>query len=164
MYKRWRVYSTFLTGLAIGLLYALLLGNPWSDTAGIIEWPILVLSFSGIFGGIIYAIVINGEVEMPRFLVDRGGVFEAGLFGDILIGIAGAFILELILPSSLSVINPTEPDTAAVLDQTRLQGSAIAATGLIGGYGGRAIVKFSLERFFKHTGTLDEFRANAFLQ
>ncbi|MEM9944567.1 MAG: MAC/perforin domain-containing protein [Cyanobacteria bacterium P01_D01_bin.36] len=164
MYKRWRVYSTFLTGLAIGLLYALLLGNPWSDTAGIIEWPILVLSFSGIFGGIIYAIVINGEVEMPRFLVDRGGVFKAGLFGDILIGIAGAFILELILPLSLSAINPTEPDTAAVLDQTRLQGSAIAATGLIGGYGGRAIVKFSLERFFKHAGTLDEFRANAILQ
>ena len=155
MYKRWRVYSTFLTGIAIGLLYALLIGNPPPPDATVfVEWPVLVLSFSGVLGGIIYAIVVNGEVEMPRFVVDRSGVFKAGLFGDILLGIAGAFILELLLPPDLSVIDPT----------AEIEGSAIAATGIIGGYGGRAIIKFSLERFFKYTGTLDEFRANVITQ
>ena len=172
MYKRWRVYSTFLTGLFIGLLYALLIGSPPPAdslaTTGLIEWRVLVLSFSGILGGIIYAIVVDGEVEMPRFVVDRGGVFKAGLFGDILLGIAGAFILELLLPASLSVIDPPDPETleesAIVFNVIGLRGSVIAATGIIGGYGGRAIIKFSLERFFKYTGTLDEFRANAITQ
>lgn len=172
MYKRWRVYSTFLTGLFIGLLYALLIGESWpfaaSNTVGIVEWPVLVLAFSGILGGIIYAIVVNGEVEMPRFVIDRGGVFKAGLFGDILLGIAGAFILELLLPASWSAIDvlnsETVTDATSTLNFTGFQGSAIAATGIIGGYGGRAIIKFSLERFFKYTGTLDEFRANAILQ
>lgn len=169
MYKRWRVYSTFLTGLFIGLFYALLIGNPWSlepsDSAGLIEWRVLVLAFSGILGGVLYAIVVNGEIEMPRFVVDRDGVFKAGLFGDILLGIAGAFILELMLPSSLSVIDPSNSEIVAdAVSSTGIEGSAIAATGIVGGYGGRAVIKFSLERFFKYTGTLDEFRANEIIQ
>lgn len=151
MYKRWRVYSTFITGLCIGLAYALLLGTPFVfGSAGLLDWEVLVLAFSGILGGVIYTIVINGEVEMPRFVVDRGALFKAGLFGDILLGISGAFILELLLPASLSGIDAEDPT-----------GSAIAATGIIGGYGGRAIIKFSLERFFKYAGGLDEVRAAA---
>ena len=157
MYKRWRVYSTFFTGLCIGLAYALLVGNPLSlgpaDTILFIEWKVLVLAFSGILGGVIYTIVIDGEVEMPRFIVGQGALFKAGLFGDILLGIAGAFILELLLPASLSA-----------MDAPSVDGSALAATGIIGGYGGRAIIKFSLERFFKYTGTLDEVRAAAMRQ
>lgn len=153
MYKRWRVYSTFLTGLCIGLAYALLIGGPQalglSDTDLLVEWKVLVLAFSGVLGGVIYTIVIDGEVEMPRFITDQGALFKAGLFGDILLGMSGAFILELLLPISLSVM---EGDTS---------GTAVAATGIIGGYGGRAIIKFSLERFFKYTGTLDEVRAAA---
>ena len=78
---------------------------------------------------------------------------KAGLFGDILLGIAGAFILETLLPSSVSVMEATE-----------FEGSAVAATGIIGGYGGRAIIKFSLERFFKYTGALDEVRAATILE
>ena len=157
MYKRWRVYSTFLTGICIGFAYALLVGNPWSlglaDTDTLIEWKVLVLTFSGIFGGVIYAIVINGEIEMPRFIVDEGALFKAGLFGDILLGIAGASILELLLPPTLSVMENAE-----------LGGTAVAATGIIGGYGGRAIIKFSLERFFKYTGALDEVKSAAIIQ
>jgi len=157
MYKRWRVYSTFLTGICIGLAYALLIGNPWSwglaETAILIEWKVLLLTFSGILGGVIYAIVVNGEVEMPQFVIDQGALFKAGLFGDILLGIAGAFILELLLPSSLSVMENAEPG-----------GTAVAATGIIGGYGGRAIIKFSLERFFKYTGALYEVRDAAIIQ
>ena len=165
MYKRWRVYSTFLTGFLIGLAYALLLSNPLSlnvvstqDGAGqfgLEEWQTLVLVFSGIFGGVIYAIVVDGKVEMPRYVANQGALFKAGLFGDILLGIAGAFVLELLLPSELSGF------ASEGLSPETFNGTAIAATGILGGYGGRAILKFSLERFFQYTGALDETRAEA---
>lgn len=165
MYKRWRVYSTFLTGFLIGLAYALLLSNPLSLDAvstqdgaghfGLEEWQTLVLVFSGIFGGVIYAIVIDGTVEMPRYVANQGALFKAGLFGDILLGIAGAFVLELLLPSELSGF------ASEGLSPETFNGTAIAATGILGGYGGRAILKFSLERFFQYAGALDETRAEA---
>jgi hypothetical protein len=100
MYKRWRVYSTFLTGLLIGLAYAVILSG-WqpSDSntdpvAGLFEWNALILAFSGILGGVIYSVMVNGYVEMPRFVAHRGDKFKAGIFGDILLGLSGAFILH----------------------------------------------------------------------
>ena len=144
MYKRWRVYSTFLTGLLIGLAYAVILSG-WqpSDSntdpvAGLFEWNALILAFSGILGGVIYSVMVNGYVEMPRFVAHRGDKFKAGIFGDILLGLSGAFILHSLLPTDV-----------AASDQGRLSNTALAATGIIGGYGGRAILKFALNRFFK---------------
>lgn len=144
MYKRWRVYSTFLTGLLIGLAYAVILSG-WQppdsnadSVASLFEWNTLILAFSGILGGVIYSIIVDGYVEMPRFVGHRGDKFEAGIFGDILLGISGAFILYSLLP----------PDITA-LDQGGLSNTALAATGIIGGYGGRAILQFALNRFFK---------------
>lgn len=155
MYKRWRVYSTFLTGFCIGLGYALLISYPTSPIAaaplGLIEWPVLVLTFSGILGGVIYSIVVDGHIEMPRYVANQGALFEAGLFGDILLGIAGAFLLEALLPTE--IVGTISGGTVEPINET-----AIAATGIIGGYGGRAIIKFSLERLFKVTGDLDQVR------
>jgi hypothetical protein len=166
MYKRWRVYSTFLTAFLIGLAYALLLSNPLSlevanplngaNQFGLEEWQTLVLTFSGILGGVIYTIVINGKVEMPCYVANQGALFSAGLFGDILLGIAGAFVLELLLPAELSGFVASEG-----LSPATFNGTAIAATGILGGYGGRAVLKFSLERFFQYAGVLDETRAEA---
>ncbi len=153
MYKRWRVYSTFLTGFAIGLVYTLILSgltpsNPDTEISkafGLLDWQVLILAFSGIMGGVIYSIVVDGHVEMPRFISGKGDKFQAGLFGDILLGIAGAFILEALLPSSLASAELEQPS-----------GIALAATGIIGGYGGRAILRFALNRFFKLSGELPE--------
>ncbi|MBD2234980.1 MAC/perforin domain-containing protein [Phormidium tenue] len=94
-------------------------------------------------GGVIYSIVVDGHVEMPRFVSNKGDTFQAGLFGDILLGIAGAFILEALLPSSLMNPNAEQPSSIP-----------LAATGIIGGYGGRAILRFALNRFFKLSGEL----------
>lgn len=154
MYKRWRVYSTFLTGFCIGLGYALLISYPTSPIAaplGLIEWPVLVLTFSGILGGVIYSIVVDGHIEMPSYVANQGALFKAGLFGDILLGIAGAFLLESLLPIEIS--GAISGGNVEPINET-----AIAATGIIGGYGGRAIIKFSLERLFKVTGDLDQVR------
>ena len=141
MYKRWRVYSTFLTGLLIGLACALLLSAPsWVDRSqsSLIEWEVLTLAFFGILGGVIYPVVVNGFVEMPRYFKGKGDAFKAGLFGDILLGIAGAFILSFLLPSEFLNSDLESPSS-----------SAIATIGIVGGYGGRAIIQFSIERFFK---------------
>ena len=144
MYKRWRVYSTFLTGLLIGVVYAVILSGwqpPNNDAdlgANLSMWNTLILAFSGILGGVIYSIVVDDYAEMPRFIANKGDKFEAGIFGDILLGLSGAFILYSLLP----------PDVTAP-DQNRLSNTALAATGIIGGYGGRAILKFALNRFFK---------------
>jgi uncharacterized membrane protein YeaQ/YmgE (transglycosylase-associated protein family) len=82
--------------------------------------------------------MVNGYVEMPRFVAHRGDKFKAGIFGDILLGLSGAFILHSLLPTDV-----------AASDQSGLSNTALAATGIIGGYGGRAILKFALNRFFK---------------
>ena len=151
MYKRWRVYSTFLTGLFIGFAYALLLSAPSrvdSNQSPLIEWEVLTLAFSGILGGVIYTIVVDGYVEMPRYFEGKGDAFKAGLFGDILLGIAGAFILSFLLPSEFLNSDLESPS-----------GSAIATIGIVGGYGGRAIIQFSIEQFFKTAGGLYGARA-----
>jgi len=144
-YRRWRVYSTFLTGFAIGLFYVLLISGDafawlWSESQAKEGQYALVLIFSGILGGVIYTILIDGHVEMPQFIKNRGDRFRAGLFGDILLGIAGAIVLDYIV-KQLNI--PLEP------------GVEVAAAGIVGGYGGRAILQFALQRVFKDINLLE---------
>ena len=141
-YRRWRVYSTFFTGFAIGLFYVLLISGkifPGIDAEG--QYAI-VLIFSGILGGVIYTIMIDGHVEMPQFIEDRADRFSAGLFGDILLGIAGAIILDVMVKKLIG-------------DDTLAPGVEVAAAGIVGGYGGRAILQFALQRVFKDINLLE---------
>ena len=152
-YRRWRVYSTFLTGFAIGLFYVLLIsGNAfawlWSEGQAREGQYALVLIFSGILGGVIYTIMIDGHVEMPQFIQNRGDRFRAGLFGDILLGIAGAIVLDYIAKQLGAELEP---------------GVEVAAAGIVGGYGGRAILQFALQRVFKDINLLEADR-QAYLQ
>jgi soluble lytic murein transglycosylase-like protein len=144
IYRRWRVYSTFLTGFLIGLLFVIVIGLGETSSHllyGFIDHNTLVLIFSGIMGGVIYSILVNGRVEMPRFIANRGDQFEAGLFGDILLGIAGAVVLNFLLGST----SPLKPETSM----------QVAAVGLIGGYGGRALLQFALSRMFSDIKVLE---------
>ncbi|MEL7224404.1 MAG: hypothetical protein AAGL17_05975 [Cyanobacteria bacterium J06576_12] len=147
-YRRWRVYSTFLTGFAIGLFYVLLISDRDVSWLGGDSQYALVLIFSGILGGVIYTIMIDGHVEMPKFVEDKSGQFEAGLFGDILLGIAGAIVLDFIVKS---------------LPFELTSNIEVAAAGIVGGYGGRAILQFALERVFKDINLLEADR-QAYLQ
>ena len=92
--------------------------------------------------------MIDGHVEMPQFVKNRGDQFRAGLFGDILLGIAGAIVLDYIV-KQLKI--PLEP------------GVEVAAAGIVGGYGGRAILQFALQRVFKNINLLEADR-QAYLQ
>lgn len=149
-YRRWRVYSTFLTGLAIGFIFVVILSNT-PDNATVFDDYInsetLVLLFSGILGGVIYTILIDGHVEMPRFVANKGDKFEAGLFGDILLGIAGSVVAYFLL--SGTPLFEEGGDNATI---------KLAAIGIIGGYGGRAILQFALTRMFSDINVLEEDR------
>ncbi|MEM6453243.1 MAG: hypothetical protein AAF703_23360, partial [Cyanobacteria bacterium P01_D01_bin.105] len=149
-YRRWRVYSTFLTGFVIGLFYVLLLSTPSFDGTNVINESqyAIVLIFSGILGGVIYTIMVDGHVEMPRFIANKGDKFEAGLFGDILLGIAGAVVLDFI---------------ARQFEFKFSSNVELAAAGIVGGYGGRAILQFALQRVFKDVNLLEADR-QAYLQ
>ena len=147
-YRRWRVYSTFLTGFAIGLFYVLLISEKTSTWVGGDDGHrAIVLIFSGILGGVIYTIMIDGHVEMPQFVENRGDQFKAGLFGDILLGIAGAIVLDFIAQPFADLTSSVE----------------VAAAGIVGGYGGRAILQFALQRVFKDINLLEADRL-AYLQ
>ena len=149
-YKRWRVYSTFLTGFAIGLFYVVLISErDFLWLRGDAKYA-LVLVFSGILGGVIYTIMVDGHVEMPEFVANRGDRFRAGLFGDILLGIAGAIVLDVIVRA----IRPDLEFGSYV---------EVAAAGIVGGYGGRAILQFALQRVFKDVNLLEADRI-AYLQ
>ena len=148
MQKQLRVYRTFLLGLCIGLAYAIIISDkaaslpipPWLN---IFEQRILVLTMSGILGGIIYTIMVDGNVELPRFTDQHGNRFEAGLLGDMLLGIAGAFILEF-LTSPLGV-----SEEIKVQLQAETSYIAIAAKGIIGGYGSKSLMDIALNRALK---------------
>ncbi|EKU98270.1 putative peptidoglycan-binding domain-containing protein [Leptolyngbya sp. PCC 7375] len=144
-YRRWRVYSTFLTGFLIGLFYVILMGENLSANLIITDQRTLILIFSGILGGVIYTILVDGHVEMPRFVANKGDRFQAGLFGDILLGIAGAVVIDFLAESMGLNLTTDEPTT-------------VAAIGIIGGYGGRAILQFALNRIFKDINVLEEDR------
>lgn len=148
-YRRWRVYSTFLTGFAIGLFYVLLISERDFLWLGAGEKYAAILVFSGILGGVIYTIMVDGHVEMPQFIANRGDKFRAGLFGDILLGIAGATVLDVLVQALLGVELGSNVE--------------IAAAGIVGGYGGRAILQFALERVFKDINLLEADRV-AYLQ
>jgi len=148
-YRRWRVYSTFFTGFAIGLFYVVLISNKALSWLGPDGHYAIVLVFSGILGGVIYTIVVDGHVEMPEFIESRGDRFRAGLFGDILLGIAGAIVLDFIRQQ-------LEIDFGSNTVK-------LAAEGIVGGYGGRAILQFALERVFKDINFLEADR-QAYLQ
>jgi uncharacterized membrane protein YeaQ/YmgE (transglycosylase-associated protein family) len=145
MLKRLKVYRTFLLGIIIGLFYAVIVSEKaaeipipaWLD---LVEQRVLVLTFSGILGGVLYTIMVDGVVELPRFKEDESG-FEAGLLGDLLLGIAGAFIIEF-----LTAQRPSPEESSYI---------TYAAKGIIGGYGSKAIMNLALNKFLSRFEKLE---------
>lgn len=150
--KRWRVYRTFVLGLLIGLGYAAITsekGELWnSPVLAIFDQRVLVLTVSGILGGIIYTIMVDGNVELPHFHDDTGDQFEAGLLGDMLLGIVGALVLEFLT----SPIGVSETTMETVRGQTPF--AIYGAKGILGGYGSKTLIDIALKRFINRADTI----------
>ena len=95
-------------------------------------WKIsLILVLTGLIGGFLYG-NRNQELALPGRT--EGGNYSLGFIADCLYGIAGAFVVHLIIPSDFTI--PTGGETA-VGDWNWIK---IAALGFIGGYAGRAAI------------------------
>ena len=153
--QRLRVYRTFFLGLVIGLFYAAIISDKSvelniPDWLNLFEQRVLVLTVSGILGGVIYTIMVDGTVELPRFSNKEGSRFEAGLLGDMLLGIAGAFVLDFLT----SPFGMSEDVRETVREQTSYV--VYGAKGIIGGYASETIMDLALNRFLERSEQVEE--------
>ncbi|ASC72722.1 uncharacterized protein XM38_036800 [Halomicronema hongdechloris C2206] len=136
MNRTLQIYKTFLLGLFIGLAYALLVSGP--PDAVLPEWfqyRVFILTFSGVVGGILYTVMLDGKIEMP-YMSEDGRDLQIGILGDILLGISGAYLLDFVTdyPSDTSLSNFN---------------ILLAAKGIVGGYGAKALLNMALEKVLK---------------
>jgi len=136
MNRTLQIYRTFLLGLLIGLAYALLIsGPPEAVLPDWFQYRVFILTFSGIVGGILYTVMLDGKIEMP-YMSEDGRDLQIGILGDILLGISGAYLLDFVTdyPSDTSLNNFN---------------ILLAAKGIVGGYGAKALLNMALEKVLK---------------
>ncbi len=136
---------TFLLGLGMALGFAWLISFTNSNNQNTLALhPInplyLNLTLAGLLGGLLYSILVDQKLELPSW---DGNALKPGFLGEILVGIGGSLIAYNFLPQELR-----KPD------DTGLQ-ITIFVTGLVGGYGGKAILDAALNKVIKRIETAD---------
>ncbi|MGK7880146.1 MAG: glycoside hydrolase family 19 protein [Crocosphaera sp.] len=106
----------------------------------------LNLTLAGALGGMLYSILLDQALELPSW-GKNGSSFKPGFIGEIFVGIVGAFIAYLFLPDILRNLRST--------DSTELTGIITFAVGVVGGYGGEAILRAALNRIVKRIDEAD---------
>jgi predicted chitinase len=146
---------TFLLGLGMALGFAKLIsftssasnnGTKISDLQGYLQWfngintIYLSLVLAGGLGGLLYSILLDGELELPSWSKKNPNNLNPGFLGEIFVGIGGSLIAYKFLPQELG-----KPG----LEIT------IFVTGLVGGYGGKAILDAALSKVIDRIKTAD---------
>ncbi|MBD2621060.1 hypothetical protein H6G48_04900 [Microcystis flos-aquae FACHB-1344] len=149
---------TFLLGLGMALGFAKLISftsfasnndTKISGLQGYLQWfngintIYLSLILAGALGGLLYSILLDGELELPSWSKKNPNNLNPGFLGEIFVGIGGAFIAYKFLPQELR--KSGDPG----LEIT------IFVTGLVGGYGGKAILDAALEKVINRIKTAD---------
>jgi uncharacterized membrane protein YeaQ/YmgE (transglycosylase-associated protein family)/histone H3/H4 len=88
--------------------------------------------------------LLDGELELPSWSKKNPNNLNPGFLGEIFVGIGGAFIAYKFLPQELR--NLGDPG----LEIT------IFVTGLVGGYGGKAILDAALKKVINRIDTANE--------
>jgi predicted chitinase/tetratricopeptide (TPR) repeat protein len=104
----------------------------------------LNLTLAGLLGGLLYSILLDQKLELPSW---DGNALKPGFLGEIFVGISGAFIAYSFLPEILK--NP------ATSNDSNLSLLAFV-TGVVGGYGGKAILDTALNKVIKQIETADK--------
>jgi hypothetical protein len=134
-----------LTGIiAAGIIFSLLtqsiyadrMFHSWQQTgpAAIEAWLWFLIAGSGMFGGFLYGIRDRSLVLPHR---KSKYVFEPGFIGDCLFGLAGGFLIFILLPGNFDY-------GAGIWELLK-----IVAVAVVGGYGGRALVAKMLSQQFQ---------------
>jgi tetratricopeptide (TPR) repeat protein len=115
-----------------------LFGSGWY----VLRSPYSILVFAGSLGGLMCSFLLEDDMmlEYPAWTNDGRGL-KFGFLGDLLVGIGGALIAYIVLPSALLVA----PNSTTLVDAT----VTIFVAGLIGGYGGEYVMKAALQRLVK---------------
>ena len=100
----------------------------------------LSLVLAGALGGLLYSILLDGELELPSWSKKNPNNLNPGFLGEIFVGIGGSLIAYKFLPQELG-----KPG----LEIT------IFVTGLVGGYGGKAILDAALSKVIDRIKTAD---------
>jgi predicted chitinase/uncharacterized membrane protein YeaQ/YmgE (transglycosylase-associated protein family) len=95
---------------------------------------------AGALGGLLYSILLDGELELPYWSKKNPNNLNPGFLGEIFVGIGGSLIAYKFLPQELG-----KPG----LEIT------IFVTGLVGGYGGKAILDAALSKVIDRIKTAD---------
>ena len=103
----------------------------------------LSLILAGALGGLLYSILLDGELELPSWSKKNPNNLNPGFLGEIFVGIGGSLIAYQFLPQELR--KPGDPG----LEIT------IFVTGLVGGYGGKAILDAALKKVINRIDTAD---------
>ncbi len=100
----------------------------------------LSISLAGAFGGMLYTFR-EGRLVKPHQDPDQPDHYNLGWISDFLYGVAGAYVVFLLVPTDIGNAGVTDPlgDSVSVLDQIRF-----VALALVGGYGGRSLVDRAL--------------------
>ena len=174
---RWfRFFLTFVSGLLLTYILALLStdevvsGGFQKTIENLLSksptTEIFVLALFGWFGGLIYSFAIDGTWELPT----AGGKLaniRPGFLGDVLMGVAGAFVAYAFVPSNFYTIQEVTNQTlengdvvSQVLGSPEPSFIRLAVVGIIGGYGAKLILNAAVDRFVKHVdeSVLDEER------
>ncbi|WP_287717338.1 hypothetical protein [Microcystis sp. M31BS1] len=149
---------TFLLGLGMALGFAKLISftssasnnaAKISDLQGYLQWfngintIYLSLVLAGGLGGLLYSILLDGELELPSWSKKNPNNLNPGFLGEIFVGIGGSLIAYQFLPQELRKTG--DPG----LEIT------IFVTGLVGGYGGKAILDAALKKVINRIETAD---------
>lgn len=159
--KQRRFFNYFLLGFFIGCLLGLSFrftfdhqSDPPNLSVVRFEFPfvlphlnatLILLTVAGACGGALYA-MRNKELVPPHM---SDSVINPGWLGDCFFGVAGAYVISLIVPGKFpSDITSTESSGVEVIIQ-------VLATGIIGGYGGRSIIDRALDNIVNRQDKLE---------
>lgn len=135
--KKWLILiSSLSAGVLLALFLAGLVANK-GEVTGLgtpLTWvtaepEFLLLCIFGWFGGIIYSIVSDNNIELTTASIQEENI-SPGIISDVLIGVSGALLAHLFLP-----------------EMWQDSGGHMAITGVIGGYGGKVIIATVFKKY-----------------
>ncbi len=148
-------FCNFLFGIALVFAFSILvsLTDTKTSDSGILLFEgikrsyylvpqYLSLTIAGALGGLLYSILLDGGLEMPGWGKD-GKSLKTGSIGEVFVGIGGAFTAYIFIPDALTA--STNPNREII----------IFVFGLVGGYGGKAILNAALEKIKGRIGEAD---------
>ncbi|MGK7915808.1 MAG: glycoside hydrolase family 19 protein [Prochloraceae cyanobacterium] len=142
----WRRFGlTFLLGIGLVFFFSILVSYTNQPNVDI-SWPpileakYLSLTIAGALGGILYSILLDGALELPTW--ENGGKsLKPGFIGEVFVGIGGAFTAYIFIPAAVKAGDDKE--------------IIIFVIGMVGGYGGKAILNAALNRVIKRIDEAD---------